>query len=426
MKKIVILGAGTGGTMSAHHLRRRLSNKEWDITVIDKSETHYYQPGFLFIPYRFYGYNDLSAVTKPTRGLLPHHVNYVNAGITLIDTTNNTIRTTAGDFSYDWLISSLGSHISVDAVEGMRDGYGKNIFTFYDPDGAIEFQKGLERFKGGRFVLNIAEMPIKCPVGPIEFIFLADYYFYKKGIRSKVEIEFVTPLDGAFTKPIASDVFGRIARQKNIKITPSFNISGVDHERRKITSYDGKEVDYDFLVAVPPFEGSSVVEESGLGNGAGYIHTDKQTLKALGHDNIYSIGDGTDLPTSKAGSVAHFESEIITENLLSEIKGGSPVAKFDGHSNCFIESGFDKALIIDFNYKVEPLPGKYPFPIIGPFSLLKETKINHLGKLGFRWAYWNQLLPGSRVLSDPIITVKCSPRGKNVDMLKGGIDLFDV
>lgn len=386
---------------------------------------HYYQPGFLFLPFRVRGYQELSDVSKPIRSLLAQGVDFVSSEITEVDAKNNVVKTKAGDFHYDWLVSSLGCSIISDEIDGMKEGYEKNVFDFYTPDGAIKLQRALGNFKGGKLVFNIASMPIKCPVAPIEFVFLADYYFHKKGIRNKVEIELVTPLAGAFTKPIASKVFSEIAKEKGIKITPDFSLGFVDHVNKRIKSYTKQELDYDLLVAIPPTEGAAVIEDSGLGNGAGYIRTEKHTLKATGHNNIYSIGDGTDLPTSKAGSVAHFESEVMVENLLSEINGKEPKAKFDGHSNCFIESGFDKALLIDFNYKVEPLPGKFPLPVIGPFSLLKETKVNHLGKLAFRWAYWNQILP-CKMPGEPIMTNHCSPRGKKVSMLKEGKALFGV
>jgi sulfide:quinone oxidoreductase len=425
MKQIVILGAGAGGTMSANHLRRKLSPKEWNITVIDRNSLHYYQPGFLFLPFRFKGYRELPDVSKPTRSLIDDGVDVVNAEITKIDVKNNMVKTKAGDFHYNWLVSSLGCRIIPDQIDGMREGYEKNVFDFYTPDGAIKLQRALDRFDGGKLVFNIAEMPIKCPVAPIEFVFLADYYFHTKGIRHKVEIELVTPLTGAFTKPIASKVFSEIAKEKGIKITTDFSIGYVDHVKKTIKSHTKQELNYDLLVAIPPTEGAEVIEDSGLGNGVGWIRTDKHTLKAVGHDNIYSIGDGTDLPTSKAGSVAHFESEVMTENLLSEIKGKEPKAKFDGHSNCFIESGFNKALLIDFNYKAEPLPGKFPFPVLGPFSLLKETKANHLGKLLFRWAYWNQILT-CKLPGEPIMTNHCSPSGKKVSMLKDGKAAFGI
>jgi sulfide:quinone oxidoreductase len=425
MKRIVILGAGTGGTISANLLSKRLDERGWDITIIDRNRMHYYQPGLLFIPFKLHGYKSRSDIVRPTQKYLPSDVRFVSSEIKEIDTEKNVVKTTAGNFQYDWLISSLGCRIILDGVEGLREGYGKNVFDFYTPDGAMMLQRALENFKGGKIVLNIAEMPIKCPVAPIEFVFLVNYYFHRKGIRNKVEIELVTPLQGAFTKPMASEVFSRIARKKGIKITPNFTISEVDYIKKVIRSYEGGEIDYDLLVSIPPHEGQEVIERSGLGNGVGFIRTDKHTLKAIGFNNIYSIGDGTDVPTSKAGSVAHFESEIMVENLLSEIQGKVPRARYDGHSNCFIVSGFNKALLIDFNYKVEPIPGKYPFPGVGPFSLLKETRINYVGKLAFEWAYWNLLLK-ARMPGDPIITTLCSPRGKKISLLKEGKALFEL
>jgi sulfide:quinone oxidoreductase len=425
MKRIVILGAGTGGTISANLLSRKLDKKEWEIVVIDKSTTHYYQPGLLFIPFKLHKYKSYSDIARLTQKYLPSDVRFIHSEIKEIDTEKSVVKTAAGDFRYDWLISSLGCRIMIDSVEGLREGYGKNIFDFYTVGGVMMLQKALEDFTGGKVILNIAEMPIKCPVAPIEFVFLADYYFHKKGIRNKVEIELVTPLQGAFTKPMASEVFSKIAEKKGIKITPNFTISEVDHVKKVIKSYEGGEIEYDLLVSIPPHEGQEVIEKSGLGNGAGFIRTDKHSLKAIGYNNIYSIGDGTDVPTSKAGSVAHFEAEIMVENLLSEIEGKTPRARYDGHSNCFIVSGFNKALLIDFNYKVEPIPGKYPFSVIGPFSLLKETRINYLGKLTFEWVYWNLLLK-ARVPGDPIITTLCSPRGKKINLLKDGKALFEL
>ena len=121
--------------------------------------------------------------------------------------------------------------------------------------------------------------------------------------------------------------------------------------------------------------------------------TDKATLQVQGQSRIFALGDTTDLPASKAGSVAHFEAEILDENLRAVMAGRSLPAKFDGHANCFIETGHDRAVLIDFNYDVEPLPGRYPVPGLGPFTLLGESRTNHLGKLAFRWMYWNGLLP---------------------------------
>ncbi len=151
---------------------------------------------------------------------------------------------------------------------------------------------------------------------------------------------------------------------------------------------------YDVLITIPTNMGDDCIGRSGMGDELSFIPTDRETLRSKQFENIFVIGDATDLPSSKAGSVAHFQADILIENLLSAIDGREMKAKFDGHANCFIESGFGKGILIDFNYDIEPLPGKFPLPGVGPFSLLKETRMNHYGKMMFRWMYWNLLLKG--------------------------------
>jgi sulfide:quinone oxidoreductase len=234
-------------------------------------------------------------------------------------------------------------------------------------------------------------------VAPLEFLFLADAFFTRRGIRDRVELVYATPLDGAFTKPIASSVLSHMLEEKKILVQPDFAASEVDGDARLLRSYDERSVEYDLLVTVPTHGGVPLIETSGLGNELGFVPTDRHSLVAKGHDDIFVLGDATDLPTSKAGSVAHFQSEVVVENLLRAIGGKAPEGSFDGHANCFVETGFGKALLIDFNYETQPLPGRFPLPGVGPFSLLKESRLNHLGKLGFRNLYWNALLPGRPV-----------------------------
>ena len=179
-------------------------------------------------------------------------------------------------------------------------------------------------------------------------------------------------------------------------------------------SYDDRSIPYDLLVTVPAHKGASFIEESGLGNDMGFLPTDPLTLAAKKDDHIFALGDATDLPSSKAGSVAHFQADVLQENLLAAIAGKSPRSRFDGHANCFIESGKGKALLIDFNYDTDPLPGVFPFSVVGPMPLLKEARRNHWGKLAFQWAYWHLLLPGRPI---PIST-RMSMAGKRP--LRGG------
>ena len=393
MRKLVILGAGTAGTMMLNKLYNALDTNEWSFTIIDQSETHYYQPGFLFIPFDIYTRRD---VMKPKRDFFPPRVEVIMSEIERIEPDKNRVVLKNNRvIPYDYLIIATGSQIDPSEVEGMKDKlWHKNVFDFYTIEGACALNKFFKHWEGGKLVIHITEMPIKCPVAPLEFAFLADWYFTEKGIRDKVDIHFVTPLPGAFTKPKASTILGDFLEKKNIHLVPDFNIARVDNDEKKIVSWDEIEVPFDVLVTIPTNKGSDVIARSGMGDELNFIPTDKYTLMAEGFNNIFVIGDATNLPSSKAGSVAHFQSEILFENFLDVVEGRKPSAKFDGHANCFIESGFGKGILIDFNYETEPLPGKFPLPGIGPFSLLEETKMNHYGKVMFRWMYWNFLLKG--------------------------------
>jgi sulfide:quinone oxidoreductase len=396
MKHLVILGAGTAGTMMLNKLHGMLDAGQWQVTIVDQFETHYYQPGFLFIPFGIYGRRD---VIKPKRDFFPSGTKVVVSEIDRIEAAENRVVLANNVvLRYDLLIVATGAKINPDETEGMKgDLWHKSIFDFYTIEGAIALAEHFRHWEGGRLVLNVAEMPIKCTVAPLEFVFLADWWFTERGIRDKVDIHYVTPLPGAFTKPRASGVLGNFLDLKNIRLTPEFNIARVDNEEKNIVSWDESEIPFDVLVTIPVNMGDAMVERSGLGDELRFIPTDRRTLQSEAFENIFVIGDATNLPSSKAGSVAHFQADILTENLLSYIEGRPLRAFFDGHANCFIESGFGKGILIDFNYDTEPLPGKFPLPGVGPFSLLEETEMNHYGKIMFRWMYWNFLLRGKEL-----------------------------
>lgn len=245
--------------------------------------------------------------------------------------------------------------------------------------------------------MAIAELPYKCPVAPLEFVFLAEEFFTKKGMRDKVDITIVTPMPGVFTKPIATKMLSDLLVEKNINVVADFYIERVDNERKVLVSYDEREVPFDTLTIVPVNMGDEMVERSGLGDDMNFVFTNKHTLQHRDHKDIFVLGDAANLPTSKAGSVAHFASEILFDNLMSAIEDRPLLARFDGHANCYIETGYGKGALIDFNYETEPLPGTFPLPGIGPFGLLKNTRINHYGKIMFRWIYWHMLLRGKEL-----------------------------
>ena len=392
MKELVILGAGTGGTTLANRMQRRLGS-DWAISVVDPSDTHLYQPGLLFLPF---GAKDEVAMHKPRVRTLRDGITWLQSKVERVEPDRRAVRLSSGEgLSYDFLVIATGTEVRPDLTPGMLGPeWRKTVHDFYTLEGAQALRTALAKFEGGRLVIDIAEMPIKCPVAPLEFAFLVDDFLLKRGIREKTELVYATPLDGCFTRPLAAKLLSRLLDEKGIHVEPEFALGEVDAERKVARSYDGREVPYDLLVAVPTHSGADYVSASGLGNELAFVPTEKETLQVTGQERIFALGDATDLPSSKAGSVAHFQAEVLEENLLHAIAGEELEKGFDGHANCFIETGFHKAMLIDFNYQVDPMLGTYPVPGLGPFKLLEESRINHLGKLAFRPLYWHGLLPG--------------------------------
>jgi sulfide:quinone oxidoreductase len=420
MKRIAILGAGTAGTIMANRLakmyRRELRQGAMTITLVDQDDRHVYQPGLLFLPFGGYAPEEL---VKPRHALVSDAVEYVQAGIDRVEPDQDVVLLENGRaIAYDVLIVATGTRLAPEETEGLLGaGWRSKVFDFYTLEGATALRDALAQFKGGRLVINVVDMPIKCPVAPLEFAFLADAYFTRRGMRQGVDITYVTPLDQAFTKPAAATRLSHLLADKQISLVTEFATGSVDGAAGRLVSYDDRVVDFDLLITVPLHVGQDYVGRSpGLGDALKFVPTDPHTLQSTRKMNIFALGDATDLPASKAGSVVHFQAEILAPNVRRLLEGRPLDPGFDGHSNCFIETGFDKALLIDFNYDVEPLPGKFPFAF-GPMSLLTESRLNHLGKLAFRWVYWNILLPGHDI---PGITAKMPHAGKRLPARAGG------
>jgi len=358
-QRLVILGADTGGTLTANRLRKKFKEDRLRIDIVDQDNRHVYQPGLLFLPF---GLADPEEIVRDRDRQLHKGIHYHQCPISSVDIEANSVALVNGaTLDYDVLLVATGTVLLPEETEGMTGpGWRDTIHTFYDMEGAIVLAEKLHDFEAGHLVINVVDMPITCPVAPLEFAFLADWDFTERGVRDDVRITFVTPLDGAFKKPTASAAFGSLLDDKHIEIVTEFNtgevVDGVDGKTGKLISFDDREVEFDLAVMIP-------------------LH-----------------GGAADVPTSKAGSVTHFEGEVLVENIEAFLNGEPIVHAYDGHTNCFIETGFSKALLIDFNYDSEPVGGHYPGPIGLP--LLKESRADHLGKLMFQSFYWHGLLPG--------------------------------
>jgi sulfide:quinone oxidoreductase len=411
--RILILGGGTGGTLTANRLRKHYGDSA-EITVIDRDDRHVYQPGLLFVPF---GMANPARLVRSRRAQLHDGIEFRLAGVESIETAHNSVNLADGEaVPYDVLAIASGATLLPEETEGLTgEGWSERMFTFYTLEGAVALHDALRAFDRGRLVVNMIDLPVKCPVAPLEFCFLADWYFKQRGIREQVQIEYVTSLDGAFTKATCNRELSGLLAAKGIDVTTEFNTGQVDGAVGRLISWDDREVRFDLLVAIPLHGGSDFVGRSpGLGDDLGFVVVDRATLQATAARNVFALGDATNVPTSKAGSVAHFQGETLVGNIVRFLDGRELEPSFDGHTNCFIETGFHKALLIDFNYETEPLPGRFPEPRLGPLSLLRESRLNHLGKLAFEWMYWHVLLPGRPI---PGVGAQMQLAGKDLDAI---------
>ncbi|MDY6048958.1 MAG: FAD/NAD(P)-binding oxidoreductase [Corynebacterium sp.] len=368
----------------------------WAITVVDRDNNHHYQPGYLFIPFGIY---KPKQVVKPRDRYLPKAdgVEFLIDPAVRIDKDAHTVTLESGrELRWDQLIIATGTAPAPEEIPGMADGklWHDTVWDFYTLEGSAGLRQALKNFTKGKLVVHVTEMPIKCPVAPLEFALLAQDYMRKHGRNRDVDVTFVTPLDGAFTKPTASKTLGHLLGERGIGLETDFQIESIDNDNQQLVSYDGRRIDFDLAVTVPPNRGAKVIVDSGLGNEAGFVPVDKHTLQSLVDDDIWVIGDAGDAPTSKAGSVVHFMADNFVPNFLAHLEGAPAPERFDGHANCFIESGRGQALLLDFNYDQEPVTGVFPIPGVGPLKLLAPSVLNHVSKLAFEYIYWNLLVRG--------------------------------
>lgn len=378
MKTIVVLGGGFSGIATANHLARTTKRLDTKVLLIEPKEENVYEPDFVFWPFRN---KPFSKLVKPLDKILNKRVNWLRTEATKIEPKNQKLILKNGEeLRYDYLVLTTGARM---AEEQIRAICGDNVCHFYTPDGVKKLKVALQNFKGGTIVITPTTVPYKCPPAPIEFTFLLDKYLRKKGLRDKTTIKFLYPLSRAFTMAEPAKKVEQMFEKRDIQFTSFFNYDHVDKEKNTVYSLEGEEIEYTGLIIVPPHVGQDVIIESGLGDKEGWIKTDRYTLKHTEYNNIYALGDGTDLPVSKSGAVAHFSSNILVKNLVSEIKGKEPKAKYKGLTICFIVTSFNKSMLLHFNY-AHP-PRKYG---------LHSTLLFGFFKKAFKSIYFKLLIKG--------------------------------
>ncbi|NWJ45310.1 MAG: NAD(P)/FAD-dependent oxidoreductase [Chloroflexi bacterium] len=372
MKRIVVLGGGTGGTLVANLLAKKLKPSEAEITVVSASARHLYQPGWLYVPF---GRQDPRALSKPVRSLLRKRVNLVIGEVSQLETEKQQITLSDGNtVEYDYLIIATGSHIYPDDIPGFKEG----VNHFYTEEASFHLHAALEEFQGGKIVVGVGGLPHKCPVAPLEFTFLLEEYLHHRGLRDKTEIIYTYPLNRVFSIQSVADTAQPLLEERKITIETFFNLEEVDAEAKILKSMECTELNYDLAVMTPPHRGAKFLQGHPIADASGWVKTERNTLQVNGIRNIWALGDTTDLPISKAGSTAHFEAPVIVERLSADLRGielDPKHSEYKGHVMCFLESGYGKASMLDFNYEHPP-------------KLHEPSTIVHFQKMAFNKAYW--------------------------------------
>jgi len=355
MKQILILGGGIGGLVVANKLRKKLG-KEHKIMLIDKNDKHIYAPSFLWV---IEGKRNAEKIQKPLEFLKRRGISFVNEKVVKIEPEKNIVRTNENNFSYDYLIISLGAELVPENIKGLSQA-GYNLYQIEEVE---RLREDLKEFKGGKVAVVISSLPFKCPAAPYEAAFLLDEYFYKRGMRSKTDIMVYTP--ETLPMPSAGPENGKIIKSmlesRNINFIPEVQLVSVDSDKKELKFKEGKIVNYDMLIFVPPHQGPRVIKDSKLGNESGWIPVNKYTLKTK-YNNVFAIGDVSSItldsgkPLSKAGVFAHLEAEVVAENIVAEINGLNPNKKYDGQAYCFLELGYGKSGFAGGNFYSKPVP----------------------------------------------------------------------
>jgi sulfide:quinone oxidoreductase len=383
MQRIVILGGGVGGTLTANllarRLRPRLDRRDVELTVVDPNAAHVYQPGFMYIAM---GGERAERLQRPERSLLDKRVRLIVDAALRVDEASQTVILKGGEvLPYDQLVLATGSQIVPEKIEH----FTTEAHHFYTAEAALKLRAALDRFEGGKVVVGIASMPYKCPPAPLEVIFLIEAELRERGLRAGSELHYCSPIGRAFTIESVSEMATPILEEKGIELHTFFNVETIDPARKVIQSLEGEELAYDLLVLVPPHRGAPFLIDSGLAPApGGWLPTDRFTLRVGGRPNVHALGDATDLPLSKAGSTAHFEAPVVVEAIVAAVEGREPAGKhaaYEGNVMCFFEVGDGKGTLLRFDYEHPPKPPK-------------PNAFWHLGKIVFNKTYFHTVPKG--------------------------------
>ncbi|MFC5279231.1 NAD(P)/FAD-dependent oxidoreductase [Halorubrum rubrum] len=372
-ERVVIVGGGTAGSVLANNLAEEVDTAidtgDVEVVLVNDRKDHVYKPTWLYVPF---GEKTPEDAKRPLDDLIDRRVDLLIDRVDGIDTESKTVSFDGGrgPLAYDHLVLAMGAQVVPEETPGLAEG-GHH---FYGPEAAEELREELAEFTDGHLVVSVVGVPHMCPVAPLEFPLMADTWLRERGLREDVDITYTYPINRPHGIQSVADWVGPLMEERDIGVETFFNPERVDPDEQSVHTVEGRELSYDLLVSIPPHDGSDIVREAGLGDD-GWVDVDPATLEATNAEDVYALGDIAELPTSKAGSAAHYAATSLAGRLASAVRGQRPTTEYDGKTVCFIESGEGEATYIAFDYDAEPTP-KPP------------SKLIHWSKLGYNRSYW--------------------------------------
>ena len=351
MDHIVVLGAGVGGTMTANMLRRRLDRSDAEISIVDKSTEHAYQPSFYLLPFEYMEPEDQF---RDVRGLLQDGIEFVHSGVTGVDPDTKTVALEDGELSYDYLVVALGHRLAPETTPGMLEGWEEtdSVYPFYHFEAAMQLRDALKDFDGGTFVVSVPDTSIKCGGAPLKMTMLAEDYFRRKGIRDDVDVVMTKGSDAVFGVSPYREKLEEIWADRDIEANLNFTVDEIDHEAQVIYSEEGETQEYDLYAPVPPQYGQpALTDNSPLTGGSEYVTVDEHTLQHTEYEDVFALGDGCDTPNAKTAAAARKQAHVVLDNLTAHMEGKRQTAKYKGYAACPLLTKKGKAMVAEFDYE---------------------------------------------------------------------------
>lgn len=389
---VAIVGAGSAGISVAARLIRGASKLQGQIVIIDPATKHYYQPLWTLVGG---GAAKKEVTERDQASLIPAGVDWLQESVERFHPEANSLLTAEGtQIGYDYLVVAAGIQIDWDGIKGLKESIGKNgvcsNYSYQYVDSTWEF---IRSFKGGNAIFTQPNTPVKCGGAPQKIMYLADDYFRKSGVRNKAQVTFCSANASIFAVKKYADTLEKVILRKQIDARYRRNLIELKPETKEavfvhLDTNEHETLKYDMIHVTPPMKAPDFIAQSALADAGGWVDVDKFTLQHKRHENVFGIGDCSNLPTSKTGAAIRKQAPTVTENLLALMKGEPLTAEYDGYTSCPLVTGYNKLVLAEFDYNLTPQES-FPFD-----QSDERMSMYLLKKEALPIMYWDGMLKG--------------------------------